>query len=212
MSTVTCNHNEPCTSFDVEIDTNLYNIIVEWVRLGRKFPNRDEVIQALLNEYEDRFLRANRCANCSRLVPNQQPDANAIFKPRIAHDRRYTSKQVYAELLFLYDTNRYSIKKLSSDNCCGPCGCESCVTGDCKPTAGIPCGCCPPYGTPVNVDEYIKNLIRTNYDQANFGLNKTSILMSLPSYINRQEFERKILTICDADATTYKLKLDLEVF
>lgn len=207
MTTANCQHNEPNTSFDVEIDTNLYNIIVEWVRIGRKFSNKDELIQSILNEYEDRFLRSNRCLNCSRLIPNQQPDSNAIFKPKIAHDRRYTSRQVYSELTFIYDTNRYSVKKLLNECCDHAAGC-------CKPDVGVPCGCCPTaaFNTVVTVDEYIKNLIRTNYDQASFGLNKTSILMSLPSYINRQEFERKILTICDSDATTYKLKLDLEIF
>lgn len=211
MSAANCNHNEPNTPYDVEIDTNLYNIIIEWVRNGRKFDTKDNLVQSLLNEYEDRYLRSTRCSNCYRLIPNQQPDANAIFKPKIAYDRRYTSRQVYNELIFIYDTNRYSVRKLLNE-CC-----NHTTAGDCAAPCGITsCSCCPPLSQTFNavmtVDEYIKNLIRTNYDQASIGLNKTSILMSLPSYINRQEFERKISTICESDATMYKLKLDLEVY
>lgn len=189
---------------EIEIDNNLYNIIIEMVRNGRKYMDKDDLFQGILNEYEDRFLRTNRCQACSRLIERPQNQPEALFKPTIAVERRYTSRQVYTELAFLYDTNRYHIKKLIQSPC-DCCSCKHDIPGSC-PCCVPPCGMCN-----MNVDDYIRNLIKTNYDQAAFGLNKTSILMSLPSYINRQEFETKIRTICDVDATTYKLKVDLEI-
>lgn len=184
-------------SFDVEIDNNLYGIITEWVRCGRRFQNRDELISACLDEYEDRYLRSQHYPDCSRF------NHSTIFKSKIATNRRYTSRRVHEELSFLFNTNRYHIKSLISEPTAacvhdGPCG---------------GCSCCPP-GMPmvVTVDEYIKNLIKTNYDQALVGLNKTSIIMSLPQYINRQEFDTKMRSICEVDTTTYKLRTDLEVF
>lgn len=198
---VHCQSNDAQSSFfDVEIDSNLYNIIIEWVRNGRKFNNRDDIIQNILNEYEDRYLRYSD----KRDNTNDNSSNNPIFKRKISYNRRYTSRQVYSELVFIFDTNRYHIKSLlmSSCDCCSgdmpPCPCPTCIPGM----------TCPGQN---NVDEYIRNLIRTNYEQAYLGLNKTSILMSLPPYINRQEFEAKIKTICDCDTTSYKLKSDLEI-
>lgn len=203
MSANMCSHYQPNDAqsafFDVEIDTNLYNIIIEWVRNCKKFPSRDDIIQNILNEYEDRYLRyGDKRDSATETI------ANPIFKHKIAYNRRYTSRQVYNELVFIYDTNRYHIRSLLNGGDCFPPGCMG-------PDA--PCAACAPHpcGTINNVDEYIRNLIRTNYEQAYLGLNKTSILMSLPSYINRQEFEAKIKTICDCDATSYKLKSDLEI-
>lgn len=189
------------SSIDVEIDNNLYVIITEWVRTNRKFNSKDEILQALLNEYEDRYLRSNRCSECNQMVPNNQPNQSVIFKPKISTLRKYTSRKVYTELVFIYDTNRYHVQSLvSSPGCCCPCGHDN-----------ASCSLSVDPIVSMNVDEYIKNLVKTNYEQALIGLNKTSILMSLPNYINRNEFETKMRTICEVDITSYKLKSDLEV-
>lgn len=180
--------NSPST---VVIDSNLYDIIVSWIRNGKRFSTKDELIAAILDEYEDAHFRVSQCSSNSF---NQQ--SNNIFKPRISYCRPYTSRDVYIELQFIFDTNRYHIKSLLFDPCPETCAVHP------------PCGmaCCP-----QTVEEYIKQLIKTNYEQALLGLNKSSILMSLPPYINRQEFETKIKLICDCDVSTYKLKQDLEV-
>lgn len=184
-------NNDNYVQIDVEIDNNLYSIIIEWVRNGRKFGNKDELITNILNEYEDRYFRPQH-----NNTPQSQPQ---LFKHKILHNRRYTTNSVCAQLHHIFDTNRYHVKSLvtveSACPCCEPCG--SC----CGVNACIN----------MNVDDYIKNLIKNNYEQSLVGLNKTSILMSLPSYINRQEFETKMKTICDSDATSYKLRQDLEV-
>lgn len=175
----------------VVIDSNLYDIIVSWIRNGKRFTSKDDLIVALLDEYEDEHLRVSQCSTTSF---NQQ--SNNIFKPRISCCRPYTSRDVYAELQFIFETNRYHIKSLILPAC--P---EQCVIH--PPCVGPCCN--------QTVEDYIKQLIKTNYEQALLGLNKSSILMSLPPYINRQEFENKIKIICDCDVTSYKLKQDLEV-
>lgn len=192
--------------YSIEIDYNLYTIIIEWIRNGKRYNDRESLVQAILNEYEDRHLRSNHCPSCSRIMSNAQPQPNPIFKPTISIERRYTSRQVYTELNFIYDTNRYNVRNLVTPTC-DCCSCHD-TAGVCPGCPGHPPGC-PPF---VSVEDYIKTLIKTNYEQAMIGINKSSILMTLPPYINRQEFETKIKTICDVDTMTYKLKQDLEIY
>lgn len=195
-------------SYDVEIDNNLYNIIIEWVRSSKRFQNKDELLRAILDEYEDIYLRSYYCNECSRLLTTKRlSDQSTLFKPKISCERKYTSKHVYNELQFIYETNRYHIQSLLSNNAACSCGCPHPTD---IPCGGCGCVCPPPF--PQNVDEYIKQLIRNNYEQALIGFNKTSILMSLPSNINKQEFEQKMKTICDVDMTSYKLRVDLEIY